>query len=45
MTILEPMIKELKTTFPDLKNDEFEFSSLNKVVDGFLCPLINGSES
>jgi len=30
---------------PHITEEDLKFDNLNKVIDGFLCPYINGSES
>ena len=45
MTIIDPLIKELRQKIPTISEEDLLFENVNKVIDGFLCPLVNGSES
>jgi len=30
---------------PEVKEEDLRFENINKVIDGYLCALVNGSES
>jgi len=37
MTILKPLIDEIKLKMPEINAEDLAFENVNKVIDGFLC--------